>query len=740
MIRLRFILAVAIFLRVFCISVSAQQLQQLGWDIEPLTEDGWIEYDLDSHIAEATNGVRVIYGNAIMTADKARLNDLTGETIADGNVRIQQAEQLWVGQHMIFNFKTQQMEAQQFRSGKAPYFVAGEGLHGELTNNVYVTTNAFITTEDVSKPIMRVRAKYLKIFPGVHGALRLEARHGVLYYGPIPVMYFPYYSRDLTSTPNNFNFVPGYRSSYGPFILSSYHWFLNPQLDGAVHLDYRERRGPGVGPDFNFHLGRWGDGTLKYYYTHDRDPNASLTNSLPENRERLYFTYLAEPLHDLSIRSQVRYQGDLGIVHDFFESEYRQNPQPSTFVEVNKFWKNFSLDLYVQPRVNDFLDTIERLPDLRLTGFRQQLWNTPFYYESESSAGYYRHLFAETNSFSSTNNYEAARADSYHQIVMPETLFGWLNIIPRVGGRFTYYSDATGPGSRTDQVNRGVFNTGAEVNFKASRVWPEYRSSLFDADGLRHIIQPSINYAFVPTPNARGTNEIPQFDYELPSLRLLPIDFPDFNDIDSINSGNVFRLGLNNKFQTKRNGEVVNLVNWDLYTDWRLQPRHNQSTFSDLYSDLSFKPRSWITLESLNRYDIADNNWRMTFDTITLQPNDVWSVSLGYFYLRDDPSTGPTSLGPGNNLINSSIYFRLNENWGFRTLHRFDARDGHMQEQSYTVYRDLRSWTAALSFRVRENTAGGSDDFSVAFTFSFKAFPRYGLGSDIAKPYLLLGN
>jgi len=736
MIRLRFILAVAIFLRLFCTPLSAQQLEQQGWDIQPLTEDGWVEYDYQTGIATGTNGVRVVYGNAVLTADKVQYNLQTGETIADGNVRIQQAEQLWVGEHFNFNFNTWQMQAKQFRTGKAPVFVQGEGLHGDITNKVYITTNAFITTDDVSKPIIRVRAKYLKIIPNV----RLVAKHGVLYFGPVPVMYFPYYSRALTAGPNNFSFVPGYRTSYGPFLLSSYHWFLNPELDALLRLDYRERRGPGVGPDLNFHLGRWGDGTIKYYYTHDDDPNASLTNSLPENRQRVYFSYLAEPLRDLSIRSQVRYQGDLGIIHDFFETEYRQNPQPSTFVEANKYWKNFSLDLYVQPRVNDFLNTIERLPDLRLTGYRQQLWNTPFYYESVSSAGYYRNLSAETNSFASTNNYEAARADTYHQIVLPETLFGWLNVTPRVGGRFTYYSEATGPGARTDEVNRGIFNTGAEVNFKASRLWPDYRSSLLEADGLRHIIQPSINYVFVPTPNARGTNEIPQFDYVLPSLRLLPIDFPDFNDIDSIDSGNVFRLGLNNKFQTKRNGEVANLVNWDLYTDWRLQPRHNQSTFADLYSDLSFKPRSWLTFESLNRYDIADNNWRMTFDTVTLQPNDVLALSLGYFYLRDDPSTGPTSLGPGNNLINSSIYFRLNENWGFRTLHRFDARDGHMQEQSYTVYRDLRSWTAALSFRVRENTAGGSDDFSVAFTFSFKAFPRYSLGSDIAKPYLLLGN
>jgi hypothetical protein len=42
---------------------------------------------------------------------------------------------------------------------------------------------------------------------------------------------------------------------------------------------------------------------------------------------------------------------------------------------------------------------------------------------------------------------------------------------------------------------------------------------------------------------------------------------------------------------------VDNLVNWALVTDWRLDPRAGQPTFSDLYSDLDVKPFSWLTLE-----------------------------------------------------------------------------------------------------------------------------------------------
>ena len=52
-----------------------------------------------------------------------------------------------------------------------------------------------------------------------------------------------------------------------------------------------------------------------------------------------------------------------------------------------------------------------------------------------------------------------------------------------------------------------------------------------------------------------------------------------------------------------------------------------------------------------------------------------------------------------------------------------------MEEQSYTIYRDFRSWTGALILRLRDNRSG-SDDVTVAFTFSLKAAPRFGIGKD----------
>ena len=136
--------------------------------------------------------------------------------------------------------------------------------------------------------------------------------------------------------------------------------------------------------------------------------------------------------------------------------------------------------------------------------------NTPLYYESESSAGYYRMYFADTNGPTAAN-YSASRADTFHQLLLPETFFGWLNVTPRVGGRFTYYSAETGPGGTNSATWRNVFNTGVETSFKASQLWTGATNSLLAVNGLRHIIEPSVTYAYIPSQHAAGATAAVRF-------------------------------------------------------------------------------------------------------------------------------------------------------------------------------------------------------------------------------------
>src|ERR1035437_281083 len=192
---------------------------------------------------------------------------------------------------------------------------------------------------------------------------------------------------------------------------------------------------------------------------------------IPENRQRFYLGWQATPATNLNVKALVNYQSDPLVLHDFFEGDYTANPQPNTFVEINKYWDNWSLDALATPRVNSFFNQIERLPDVKLTGFRQQVLDTPVYYDSESSVGYYKTFFAQTNGVTPFPNYSAARADTYHQFLVPWTFFNWLNVAPRVGGRMTYYSDESGPGGTNAETYRAVFNTGMSASFKASQLW-----------------------------------------------------------------------------------------------------------------------------------------------------------------------------------------------------------------------------------------------------------------------------
>ena len=709
--------------------------QDSPWSLQALTAEGRVDFNFNTGKAVATNGVVIRYTDpkrgttTELTARRVTLDQKSGDITAEGGVVLQSEGHIWKSEQLEYNFKTRDVKAQDFKTAKSPFYIAGLTLDTDRSNHTYSASGVTLTTDDVAEPGYFIRARTLTIIPGKS----IEATDATVYLGGVPVFYWPKYSRSLEHHSNFLVLTPGYRSLYGPYLLGGYHWIATTNLEGVVHLDYRQRRGLGVGPDVDYDLGQWGKGEFKFYYARDEEPGTNgFGTPIRGDRTRLSFIHRATIRTNLTAQVVVRDQGDPNILRDFFEAEFQQNIQPSSFLEVNQLWPNLSLNVLAQPRINDFFETVERLPDVKLSALPQQIGVTPLYYESDSSLGYYRRQFANDL----TNSYAAWRGDSFHQITAPQNYFGWLNVTPRVGGRYTHYGESDGRGAATAEQGRWVFNTGAEVSAKASRLWPETKSAVLDVDGLRHIIEPSVNYVFVPSPSRLPT-QLPQFDSELASLRLLPIEYPDYNAIDSVDSQNVLRFGLRNKLQTKRAGQLDNLVNWALYTDWRLQPRTGQGTFADVFSDFDFKPRSWLTFTSENRIDVTVGQWRLADHNMIIEPNNQWSISVGHRFLRSDPTLGTN--GFGNNLIRTIVHYRINENWGLRAAHQFEARDGTMEEQAYSLYHDFRSWTGALTVRLRDNR-GGREDFTIGFTFSLKAFPRFKLNHDRETPSLLLGS
>ena len=720
------------------------------WEIESL-EPGDFDYNLNEGRVVLNDRFRITFKepgeSAFVIADKGQLNQKTGEVFAEGNVSLQSEDRVFTSDRLFYNFRTRSMQTDNFRAGQAPFFVEGTNIKGDATKNEYSAEDVWLTTDDRSDPLLKIRTRSLSISPGKF----IEARGATLYAGNVPVFYFPYYRRRLDQPPNHWSITPGYRSRYGMFFEGTYNWHLSDLLTGAARLDYRTLRGLAGGLDVNYDLGQAGQGDASVYILDDRDPQSgagsrsgSTEFTTRTDRHRLSLYHSVNVQTNLTAKLLLQDQSDPFMNRDFFESDFRRNPQPASHVEIAKHWDNYSVSLLAQPQVDDFYQTVERLPELRVTGLRQRLGSTPLFYESETSLGHFR--FSPADSQLHLDEYEAFRADTHQQLLLPRTYFDWLNVTPHAGARLTHYGSRSGGDPALGQagdVDRFVFNTGVELSFKASSTWADAQSSLLDVDGLRHIVQPMMNYVFVPKPSERPW-ELPQFDRDLHSLRLRPIDFPDYNSIDTIDSRNVLRLGIRNRLQTKRLGEVDDVLNWELFTDWQLETEAHEERFNDVYSDLELKPRSWLLLGSELRYDPNERLLNEANHTISLLPNDHWSLTLGHRYLRDwspDELKERYPYDPffenvldedwrwGNNLLYSRVYYRLNEEWGFRMIHQFEASDGTMEEQSYSLYRDFSSVTSALRFRLRDHRSG-KNDFSVSLLFSLKALPSIGLGDD----------
>ena len=121
---------------------------------------------------------------------------------------------------------------------------------------------------------------------------------------------------------------PATAAPTGRICWATYTWCLDDAVDGGLHLDYREKRGVGAGPDLNLHLGRWGEAEFKYYYLHDQDPNQSTNNlpdcsaTFPKTGSAFYFGWQATPFTNLNVKALVNYQSDPLVLHDFSQGDY----------------------------------------------------------------------------------------------------------------------------------------------------------------------------------------------------------------------------------------------------------------------------------------------------------------------------------------------------------------------------------------------------------------------------------
>ena len=759
--------------------------------------------DPESGIATVSGGVKVEYQDVQMRCESANYNQVTGNIHATGGVVIWKAGTLYRGDTMDYNPNTGELSGTNVRSAipSGPgnfYFVADRfDTETKLLDSIEADEVDF-TMHDVSNPNFHVHGNGLTIFPGE----RAEMRDIKYFAGNTPIFWLPYLAQSMDQNAG-YSIGPGYNSRWGAFLLTQYTVFHGEHTEARYKFDLRSRRGAALGVDFyslRHSSNRQNFGHLQFYGANDIDPGINQAGAsrfvVDKKRYRLNFQhriYLPGP--DVStwyIDFDINKISDVHFYEDFFFQDFRTNPEPDNQISIIKTHDAFVATLMAKPQLNHFYRTATRLPELSIDWTRRPLFGSGIHHQGTISAGVYAERLSKheevelqrlralgiqgagaVNTNLAGSSFAAllglspdaaigasqvasglqvinarlrepgfTRFHTYHEFLYPKTYFGWLNITPRLGGGLTSYHGIDGSSTGLRSFSRGILSAGLDVSFKLSRTWSDVQSAALGLDGIRHVIQPYLNYSYLDATRDEG---IPGIDRLTPTTRPRSIDPSLFTAVDSLRSWNVARVGVYNLFQTRRDYSYTNgyggffgraddegarTYTWagmNTYVDVFSRDPEFGRDVSNLYNEIFWRPVPWLTLNSNVQLPLASGLGSFTDlnHSVIFMPSRHWSIEFGHQYLNDHPFFPQDS-----NLLYTRAYARLSENWGLSMNHIFEADDGTMEFQSYSVTRDISSWIVSLGAMVRDNRNGVSD-FGILLGFTLKEFPKLNFDLDI---------
>jgi lipopolysaccharide assembly outer membrane protein LptD (OstA) len=696
-----------------------------------------MEYNRARNLIVASGNVIVTREGEELKADSIQLNTVTHDIEARGNVVFTRQKNVWRGDYMRYNLASGLWQTGEFDSTFEPFFVKAEAA--VMTNKMeYLLKRAVVTTctNRDSDCHYTISCRELRVAPGE----RMVGRHTVVRLGGVPVFYSPFWYRSLSDQAVGFSAEVGYRERMGGFLLTSAKYWLSPSLRAVTHLDYRSKRGPALGQEVGWLLPQdAGHGRIYGYYMNDDGvkDDAEYDNSDLVEAQRYRFRF--QHSQSLTARdyflSDASYLSDPFVMEDFFDSEHRVGYQPQNFATLTHRGDDMTLGLSTYARLNDFYTSIDRVPEATLDMNRQQLGDSPLYYESRNSVAYLRKV-NDVNG--DDEDYSSARLDTAHRIYWPTRHFGFLNLIPRAGARATYYSETverstvtqvvqvvttnmvTGPGgvitpvltSRT-QTNatvqtlvlgsdvRALMELGLESSFQAFKVLNN-DENIFGT-GLRHVVEPYANYTFIPEPN------------------LTPDSLYQFDSVDSLDKQSTVAMGVRNKMQTKHGMRVDDIMDLDVFTTYDLEDETDEP-LSSVGLNSEFHLASWWQVFMDGSYDTYGGELE-TFNARTRVSGEVWKADVEHRSRLDE-----------SNLLSADLSFAPNKKWAFGVYDRYEFENSRLEEQGLYLTRTLD----CLVFRVggsflpgytRDDGSVRDDDYRATFQMWLTALPNVRLGS-----------
>ena len=711
------------------------------------------------------------------------------------------------------NLKTGLLQFRNFTLHSGILFCKGEQAerlyNGKVTiRNAKVTTcdylmddhdhYAIFTKEATISP--RAASRGVFNYNPDHGEHSIWAWNNFIEIYGVPVFWLPvlHKPKDLSSFGGRIEF--GNTDRWGFYVRTSKSFQLmdEPYLNANLMLDFYQRRGFGYGvgldlltPEASTEMMFYGLRDWEpYYYWRDKsgenykwaENNSRL--KIPHYRYEFRIANLTHLLPNLDFRAQIDKLSDYNFLDEYFNSRYNSVLEPPTFASLEYQTERMTATLWTNIRINDFFTTVQRIPELRLDFQRQELFAN-IYYQGETSASYLSMKWRDFDrprkipELGELDNYDTFRFDTLHMFYYPLKFFD-INIIPRAGFRLTAYSrssdkkisykdlsdmyivDRVDGQTLVPAVNydsdggsrlRFTGEIGVEANTKFYHAWQEVKNAYWDLDGLRHIMQPYVNYTFIPKPNVSCDN------------------LYYFDEIDRITEQNFVRLGLVNRLQTRRDNKVEQILSLEHFWDYYFHRESGFNSIGDLGTMLSLTPGHGLSLTSLLLVDMGGNNdhdYDVTrgrahvgrpgisakfinrwYTTLSWNFAPQWTIKASYNYSDQYDQRSPYSMGTMFASVNATsmflsrftrsqqcsaalefpIYFDPKMTGSISCT--YDVDKALVNDINLTLKRRFHCIDLAVAVgrtQDRDNTKGRTDSFYFSFFVSLSALPMVGTG------------
>lgn len=654
-----------------------------------LEGDSPLEISADRHEIDNESGVWVCDGNVhvanarhTLRADHVRLDSRTGEVEAKGNIELSQpGVARWVGETLTYNYKTGAglSGASLFQAGRLTVGAerserssSGCTTLWDLTATTCTNAPGHRHYEISGKKVLYVEGHYLS------GWGSIAWFHG------LPVLYFPYwYYR--TNERFGLELRPGYTSDWGPFLLSAYDFPIyastnsNAYIDGRVRFDMRAHRGVAFGSDLSWYFGEeLGKGNVSFYFAADtdgpeREPPYILPGPQIRDRSRIAVEHVAEPTERDRVVVKGQYLSDEALLKDFFRDTYRKEPQPYNLASYTRRQDEWAGGVTVSGPLNGFYDGVKRLPEGWVNIMPRKLL-PGIYYESQTRVGYLEEQ-TKPKPFLRERETETVRLDTAHRLSAPFTVGDVLRLTPRAGYRGTFYNDSW---DENDGRMRNLFELGIEASVKGYGTFGE----------LRHIIEPYLDYSYIPRPKDLEYGETYSFDrYDMAQEWR---DQFGFDGLTALRERNGFRGGLRNTLQHRDADGTRTFLESDIYAALTLDEKRDPAGLQALGLNLSLYPSKVSNISVNSLYDTREDTLRHVDARVRWRSNR-WRVSSGFVYRSEPPNVVAHDpwqrlyyswFAPDDraSVLTTEVERALNSIWSIGVNTRSDFRRGNVQE------------------------------------------------------------